>query len=229
VKRVVEIAVDLREDFGPVRDQGPRPTCLAFAVSDTHAGLRNDWEALSCELAFFHALRRAERPPGVGATLPHMLDALKLDGQPVEEAWPYLTATPAASAWSPSAEVGMPLRPGWRQPWPRASAWVRAALDSDLPAILLLRLRTASTLPNSTAWRFRPRGDPAGRTVRHAVVAVPHGKVDGDPAILVRNSWGADWGMAGHAWLTEPVVTPRLFGLAILGEEVDVPAYSAAA
>jgi len=193
VKRVVEIAVDLREDFGPVRDQGPRPTCLAFAVSDTHAGLRNDWEALSCELAFFHALRRAERPPGVGATLPHMLDALKLDGQPVEEAWPYLTATPAASAWSPSAEVGMRFdRDGGSLAASFGMGARRARLrpTSDLAAAASDGFYT----PELDGVAIPPRGDPAGRTVRHAVVAVPHGRSMATPP-----SWSAQLGCRlGH-------------------------------
>ena len=80
----IEVASDLRRRFGPVRDQGQRPTCLAFAASDTHAGLRDGWTALSCEFAFYHAQRRAGRPPTTGALLPRMLDALALDGQPRE-------------------------------------------------------------------------------------------------------------------------------------------------
>ncbi len=34
---------DLRFRFGTARDQGARPTCLAFAASDTHAALRTPW------------------------------------------------------------------------------------------------------------------------------------------------------------------------------------------
>ena len=48
----VEVDVDLRGEFGPVRDQGSRPTCLAFAASDSHAGVRAGWRPLSCEFAF---------------------------------------------------------------------------------------------------------------------------------------------------------------------------------
>jgi hypothetical protein len=72
-------------------------------------------------------------------------------------------------------------------------------------------------------------GEAPQQTVRHAVIGVACGLVDGENAILVRNSWGADWGAAGHAWLTAAFVTPGLFGLAILGKEADVPSHSAAA
>ncbi len=90
----VEVVCDLRYRFGPARDQGTRPTCLAFAASDAHAALREPWGPLSCEFAFYHAQRRAGRPPTSGALLPHMLETLKEDGQPVERDWPYLARLP---------------------------------------------------------------------------------------------------------------------------------------
>ena len=76
------IKTDLRRLFGPVRDQGQRPTCLAFAASDVHAALRGAWSPLSCEYIFFRAQQRSKRKPTEGATLPSMLEALRDDGQP---------------------------------------------------------------------------------------------------------------------------------------------------
>ena len=46
--------------------------------------------------------------------------------------------------------------------------------------------------------------------MRHAVVAIGHGVIGGDRVILIRNSWGVDWGVGGCAWLTESFLTPRL-------------------
>ena len=80
----VTIARDLRPLFGEVRDQGERPTCLAFAASDAHAALRGPWAALSVEFAFFNAQRRANRSAKVGALLSTMLDTLREDGQPLD-------------------------------------------------------------------------------------------------------------------------------------------------
>jgi len=103
----IVVSVDLRSEFGPARNQGPRPTCMAFAASDTHAGLRSGWAALSCEYAFYQAQLRAGRPPNRGALLSSMLDALREDGQPEESDWPYLPATPAdAASWAPPAKMG---------------------------------------------------------------------------------------------------------------------------
>jgi hypothetical protein len=98
----IAIKRDLRHLFGPIRDQGQRPTCLAFAASDLHAALREPWAQLSCEYLFYHAQKRAKRKPHQGALLPETLDAVRDDGQPHESGWPYLTAPPAhVSEWKP--------------------------------------------------------------------------------------------------------------------------------
>ena len=226
---MIDIVRDLRPLFGPARDQGARPTCLAFAASDTHAGLRDGWAPLSCEFAFYAAQKRAGRPPTSGALLSTMLDALRLDGQPDEKGWPYLAAVPADHRlWTPPATVG-PLygRNGQKDGTDLSS--ILAALDRDTPVLMLTMLSRSF---------FQPRGDgvvdPANDELpepaqRHAVVAVGHGTVDGTPAILIRNSWGPGWGLEGHAWLTERFLAPRLFATANLTEEVDVSSHTAAA
>ena len=226
---MIDIVRDLRPLFGPARDQGARPTCLAFAASDTHAGLRDGWAPLSCEFAFYAAQKRAGRPPTSGALLSTMLDALRLDGHPDEKGWPYLAAVPAdLRLWTPPATVG-PLYGRNRQRDGTDLSSILAALDRDTPVLTLTMLSRSF---------FQPRGDgvvdPANDELpepaqRHAVVAVGHGTVDGTPAILIRNSWGPGWGLEGHAWLTERFLAPRLFATANLTEEVDVSSHTAAA
>jgi C1A family cysteine protease len=64
---------------------------------------------------------------------------------------------------------------------------------------------------------------------RHAVVAVGCGRARGEDAILIRNSWGASWGLEGHAWLPKSYLAPRITSLAILTEAADVSAANLAA
>ncbi len=71
---------DLRQSFGPPRDQDPRPTCMAFAASDAHAGVRPGWQPLSVEWVYYHAIKRDGGIPHDGATMEGMLAALRLDG-----------------------------------------------------------------------------------------------------------------------------------------------------
>ena len=225
----IVVSADLRPQFGPARNQGSRPTCMAFATSDAHAALRTSWTPLSCEYVFYHAQRRAGRPPSKGALMSSMLEALRQDGQPEESGWPYLTATPIDTAsWGPPAEVG-PL-------FGRNGEKSRHSLDQLIyelsqgrPVIVLLMLSRAFYRPTAQAIIDPGPGEAPEPERRHAVVAVGHGTVDGQRAILIRNSWGSKWGDAGYGWLTEQFLGPRIFAAATLMEDVDVSANSAAA
>ena len=225
----IKVTHDLRPLFGPVRDQGSRPTCLAFAASDAHAGVREGWAPLSCEFAFYRAQQRAMRPPSAGATLPHMLDALRYDGQPDESGWPYVSTSPTdAATWRPPASPG-PLFARDGQQSPASFAAACGHLAAGCPVMLLIALSASFFTPTATGVVVPGAGEVPQPSLRHAVIGVARGLVDGEEAILVRNSWGPGWGLNGHAWVTEPFVSPRLFALATLGGDVDVPPYSVAA
>lgn len=218
----ITVAQDLRTKFGPPRDQGARPTCLAFAVSDCHAGLRDGWIPLSCECAFYHAQRRAGRPPSEGAILKPMLDALREDGQPVEDDWPYLNVTHVdPGAWAPPGGVmqvyhraGEPLGSGYEE--------LVALLDGGIPAVVIMSLSDSFYAPDDRGVVVAPPDERPDPKRRHAVVAVGHGAVDGEKAVLIRNSWGAAWGLKGHAWLPHAYFAPRLLRISVLKEEVNV-------
>jgi len=225
----IAIMCDLRSMFGLVRNQGDRPTCLAFAASDSHAALRDGWEPLSCEFAFYHSQRRSGRSPHVGATLSAMLDTLRADGQPVEPEWPYLLAVPNdLDAWAPPENIGaLYRRAGERRS--KDFGEIIALLDDGRPALLLMMLSDAFYVPDLRGVVVAPMGEGPDPQRRHAVVAVAHGIVSNERAVLVRNSWGSDWGIRGHAWLSEVFLTPRLIRVVLLTENVDVFAHRTAA
>src|SRR5688572_1880174 len=99
----VAISVDLRGRFSAVRNQGGRPTCIAFAASDTHSFAGEMTDHLSVEYAFCYAAqRRKPTNPKQGISMPLIISAIKEDGQPLEHVWPYLSALPTPlSMWSP--------------------------------------------------------------------------------------------------------------------------------
>jgi Papain family cysteine protease len=218
----ITVAVDLRSMFGAVRNQGPRPTCLAFAASDAHAGLRSGWAPLSCEFAFYHAQRRAGRLPNQGALLSATLGALRENGQPEEAAWPYLGMLPVdVTTWVPPANIG--------KIFARDGLTISATIDAAIqelgggrPVILLLQLSAAFFRPGMDGVVDPEHGEVPEPERRHAVIAVGHGEVRGKRSILVRNSWGDRWAAGGYAWLTEAFLGPRLYAAAKLTEEVDV-------
>jgi hypothetical protein len=202
---------------------------MAFAASDAHAALRQGWVPLSCEYAFYHAQKRANRPPNKGALLSAMLDALRHDGQPEESGWPYLPATPTdVASWSPPSPVG-PLfgRTGKKsnQDFDR----IIEQLDLRRPVIILTMLSRAFFDPSADAVVHPAPNEVPEPERRHAVIAIGHGTVGRHRAIFIRNSWGSRWGDGGYGWLTESFLGPRMFAAATLLEEIDVSARSAAA
>src|ERR1700704_3861198 len=82
--------VDLRAEFGSVRDQGARNSCLACATSDAHAHSYALANALSAEFLFHHAGLLMPGASGArGLSFLAVDQALKLEGQPSETECPY--------------------------------------------------------------------------------------------------------------------------------------------
>ncbi|MFO0591853.1 MAG: C1 family peptidase [Polyangiaceae bacterium] len=204
----ITIEIDLREKLAPARDQRQRPTCLVFAASAAHEFKRGPGEVLSPEYLFYSGAQRAHKSPDKGLTANIVREALQLDGQPGEEAWPYLDATPPASEWK-MPTISAPIHKASLDFASRTVADVRTLLKSGVPVLLVISL----TKPMYTPDRFAVvRAAPNDGVVlaRHAVLAVGSGFADDGGYLLVRNSWGLRWGQAGHAWLHDSYLEARL-------------------
>ncbi len=214
----VTVECDLRHLFGPARDQGVRPTCMAFAASDTHAAARPGWVPLSCEYAYFHALKRDGGNPDDGTTPDAMLTAIQEDGQPPETAWAYLPRMPVDFAlWKPPGSVGPLYRRA--NAYDRASlAAIRTGLDAGVPMITTMCLSDAFFQPDPDS--IIDAREPPDPQRRHAIIAVGYGTRGGNRLILVRNSWGTGWGADGYAWVSENYLAPRLYNFAEMKEDL---------
>jgi len=204
----VSIVRDLRAAFGEVRDQGPRPTCLAFAVSDAHAALFRPFRPFSVEYLYYHAVRRM---PGQdarkGITADAAAEALFSDGQPFENQWPYQNTPAAASA----LRIPPDNFTVFRRTFPRerkSFGQICLQLDSGNPVVLGVRISESFYFPNPDGIVERKNPDPD--TGRHAIIAVGYGNTAKEACILVRNSWGPTWGVAGHAFLERSYLEERL-------------------
>lgn len=139
---------------------------------------------------------------GVEATSIHRaLSGLAVHRHAREEAWPYGTppwpASRPVTAADPAQQRDLPL---WRELIPPDYSAVAGALDAELAVLLSLRVvyeawhREGGQIDadSSEVWREG-----------HAVLAV--GVVDGDPTepIIIKNSWGLNWGDAGYGFLTK--------------------------
>lgn len=216
----VTIVCDLRSMFGITRDQGTRPTCMAFAASDAHASLRPSWRPLSYEYAFFHAVERGTGHPDNGVTLGSMLETLREDGQPLEIIWPYLLSTPQdLTQWRPPREVGRLFR--------RASTIKSNSidniinwLDAGVPTIMTFCL-SEDFFSNWDIHGVIALNRAPDYAIRHAAIAVGYGTRDNKGLILIRNSWGSDWGIDGHAWISEKYLERALLEIAKLTRDLS--------
>lgn len=208
--------VDQRDPAWPVRDQGQRGTCVAFAGTGAHEWLRARDTDLSEEFLHWAAKARDGLPPGTdGTTLAAMVAGLADVGQSTAILWPYdERADDTVSNYGPSPgaladAAGRRLAPaGSITPSPEA---VQGALDDGaLPVIGIALFDTwfqaaadgRISLPDSS---MSPLGG-------HAVAVVGYRGPSDAVEFIVRNSWGADWGDGGHGYL--PAAYVERFGLA---------------
>lgn len=142
-----------------------------------------------------------------------MIDAVREDGQPKEEGWPYLDVLPSpASAWMPPKDCGMVFRHAFVQRTTDVSN-VFAALDAGQPALFAARISEQFYLPSSDHIIKTIAHD--RDVANHALVAVGHGANGSDSVVLIRNSWGDGWADRGHVWVTKDYLAPRLLGIAV--------------
>lgn len=204
----IVISTDLRSKFGPARNQGQRPTCMAFTASDGHA-YEHRCPELSAEYLFFKGVdRTSKKDRTAGIPLRIASAVLEHDGQPEESRWPYIADLQPSDSWEPPAD----LEPIYR----RSST--NLGNDLDLVWAAVEREKTAMLVMDISGSFYMPKAPIAvvkavaaeTRVATHAVLAVGTGTIEQDQYFLIRNSWGEKWGDAGYAWLHRGYIEERL-------------------
>lgn len=188
----------------PVRDQGQRGTCLAFAVTAAHEMGRAEGDPVEEDLseeALYWGCKVVDGQWRSGTRFASAAVAIGSSGQPLDAVWPYDPTRPEGAAYHPPT---LPNEDWYKSGLATAAldlAAVRAALDGGRP--VLLGVAVFDTLFSPTAeGRVEAPPATAPRRGRHAVLAV--GYETG--ALLIRNSWGTTWALGGYAWLSDEYV-----------------------
>lgn len=213
--------VDLREWCSPVEHQETLGSCTAHAavaLVEFFQRRRFGTHLNASRLFLYKVTRNLAGTQGdCGATLRDTMKALVLFGVPPEEHWAYAPddfnlepeAFQYALAQNYQAEVYYRLDASGTSPQELLHC-VKVHLAHEIPVMFGLSIYSAmyDVGQDGLIPRPSPTEPPAGE---HAIVAVgyddrieiPHpvNETTTTGALLIRNSWGTDWGMEGYGWL----------------------------
>lgn len=201
----VNTIVDLSASLGPARNQGQRSTCMAFAMSDLNRSACGAPEVLSAEFLYRAAgALTLGWVPGNGLRTVEAMQATLAPGQPLEAHYPYEVADPT-TVNHPVPRAGRALFASHFKHCAGAMQAIIGTFDQGQVVGIVTRV---------TYGLFSPAEGVVAHDVNvipnqyHAMLAVGWGisTDSGVRHLLVRNSWGEGWGLAGHGWLPEPFV-----------------------
>ncbi|MGZ4846424.1 MAG: C1 family peptidase [Halobacteriota archaeon] len=224
-------AVDLRQWCSPIEDQGQLGSCTANAATGIVEYFQNKAHGTyrdASRLFIYKATRNLMHETGdSGASLRETMKTLVLFGAPPEDYWPYTDQDPTWNAEPPAFYYAFGQQYG-------AINYYRLDPPATPKEQLLNRIKTnlAAQLPAMFGFTVYnsirqagndgripvpcPREEVAGG---HAIVAVGYDdnmKIknscdqEATGALLIRNSWGTEWGDKGYGWLPYDYVTKGL-------------------
>lgn len=217
-------AVDLRPDLGPIRDQGPRGTCLAFAATAAHEqarrNRRGDLPDDLGEEVLYWACKQVDGNRTAGTSGASAAQALATTGQSASALWPYdggrddtdASYAPPGPALEPDAMRHATLRDAA----PDLDE-IRNELQRQHVVVIGFELWQGFYEAHGGALGTPAAGELLGDL--HAVAAV--GFDDDAHELLVRNSWGDTWGDGGYGRLPYPALAIVCRGVWTIEDDID--------
>jgi len=228
-----------REQMSEVKNQGNVASCVAFAATvimefqkQKRAGVSQEYdlsEALLYEISTHETNQTSSSCRQAGRYFSKIISALKSFGIPREDCHPYDKVCE-----NPPSKFGEES-PLWCERWDELSSLNKI---KDAVAINTLDLKAlknaiyvAPVLAGMIVFNdfFSYSGgvyehSPSeGESIAgfHAIVLV--GYDDDKEALELRNSWGADWGEEGYAWMSYDLVTAGEYTVTYNGNTIETP------
>jgi C1A family cysteine protease len=196
--------VDLRSTLPTIRDQGDRGTCTAFAVTANHEFCRSHSLRLSEEDLFWQCFTVDPSCLANGTCFPGALMVLLNSGQVEYSVWPYSDVNPTADQYVPPATVATAERhqiTGCR-PIEPTIANIQEQLVAENFVMVGMKVFKHWLRAGTMVIGLPPH--PQEEIGNHAMLAVGF---KGDPGdkdgyLIVRNSWGKNWGEGGYGYVS---------------------------
>lgn len=206
--------IDYRSNLPPVFDQGDRGSCVACATAWTPKAFaeinEGDFPAKGLSAAYLYSqCKQLDGIPNTeGTYLRTAMQVLQKYGIPPEEAMPYSTLSSLAAPKVPPVSALAEARAGQYKistyaqiasttdtDRSRLLTTIRQALLREGPFVMALLVCTNFT-PDSRGRLPLPGGTVLGG---HAVGIA--GDLPDMGCLILRNTWGRDWGLDGYAYL----------------------------
>lgn len=181
-----------------------------MALSDGHHAARGAGPRLAIDFLHFNASVVEGVDVNAGVSPASAMLALLDDGQPAESECPYSLST-LPKEWKPPTPTGDVWRRettlGKKDIWTTVSDRV----GGGAPVVLVMKIDDAFWDPVAGV----VDAPSANTRASHAVLAV--GVRASPDRVLVRNSWGEEWGDGGYAWLSSSYVAVRCTAVITFG------------
>lgn len=220
-KAAVPTKVDLRQWCSPIEDQGQLGSCTAHAGTALYEYFerRAFGKYVDASRLFLYKATRnlLGWDADDGAYLRTMMGAMALFGVPPEKYWPYLehkfNEEPSAFLYSYAQNFQALLYyrlDGAGVTKPQLLEKIKDSLRNGLPLVFGFTCYSSLDLADDGKIPFPDRkesvdGGHAVMTVGYddniKIVNPGNNKIVTTGAIMIRNSWGAEWGEKGYGWL----------------------------